>query len=237
MSTATTTILKSKQQFSRADWLVPLGLVLLSLVPMLAGTMRVAELSNSATEITVENARFFAAPIPVIIHIINSSLYAILGAFQFSRRLRLWKRGWHRNIGNVLIILGLLVSLSGLWMTLFYPWPEGDGVALYIMRLIVGSAMTLFLILGYFAARRHDYVQHGNWMMRAYALGLGAGTQVFTHLPWFILFGKPDEFPRAALMAAGWLINILVVEWIIRRRPTRSRRTSTRKNVPAAYSN
>jgi hypothetical protein len=59
-------------------------------------------------------------------------------------------------------------------------------------------------------------------MIRAYAIGLGAGTQVLTHLPWFLLAeGKPGEGPRAVMMGAGWLINVIVAEWIIRRRVAR----------------
>jgi hypothetical protein len=58
-------------------------------------------------------------------------------------------------------------------------------------------------------------------MMRAYAIGLGAGTQVLTHLPWFILVGKPGESSRAVLMGAGWVINLFVAEWIIRKPPSR----------------
>jgi hypothetical protein len=59
-------------------------------------------------------------------------------------------------------------------------------------------------------------------MMRAYALGLGAGTQVLTHLPWFLLVdGKPGELPRAVMMGAGWAINVVVAEWIIRNRTAR----------------
>jgi hypothetical protein len=52
----------------RADWLVPSGLIALSLVPALAGTVRLAQLAAGAT-ITPDNARFFAAPLPVAIHI------------------------------------------------------------------------------------------------------------------------------------------------------------------------
>jgi Predicted membrane protein (DUF2306) len=59
-------------------------------------------------------------------------------------------------------------------------------------------------------------------MTRAYAIGLGAGTQVVTHLPWFVFVGKPDESTRAMLMGAGWVINLAVAEWIIRRRRLRS---------------
>jgi hypothetical protein len=65
-------------------------------------------------------------------------------------------------------------------------------------------------------------------MTRAYAIGMGAGTQVLTHLPWFILMdGKPGELPRAVMMGAGWVINVVVAEWIIRRKvsatPARNR--------------
>jgi hypothetical protein len=58
-------------------------------------------------------------------------------------------------------------------------------------------------------------------MTRAYAIGMGAETQVLTHLPWFILVGKPGESERAALMGAGWVINLVVAEWVIRRGSSR----------------
>jgi hypothetical protein len=48
---------------------------------------------------------------------------------------------------------------------------------------------------------------------------LGAGTQVLTHVPWFLLVdAKPGEIPRGVMMGAGWIINVIVAEWIIRRR-------------------
>ena len=62
--------------------------------------------------------------------------------------------------------------------------------------------------------------------MRGYAIGLGAGTQVFTHLPWMLFFGVPNELTRALLMAAGWVINIIVAELIIRKRRKRKARPS-----------
>ena len=108
-------------------------------------------------------------------------------------------------------------------MSQFYSLPKSDGELLYAFRLIFGSAMLIAIVLGAFAARRKDYAHHGDWMMRGYAIGLGAGTQVFTHLPWLLFFGVPDELTRALLMAAGWVINIAIVEWIILKR--RNRRT------------
>ena len=203
----------------RPDWVVPAALILLSLVPAAAGTARLVELARGG--VTPANARFFAAPLPFVLHAFAVMPYCILGALQFAPGFRRRHRGWHRAAGRVLVGLGLVAALTGLWMTLFYAWPAGDGVALYVTRLVVGAAMTVAILLGALAIRRRDFVAHGAWMLRAYALGLGAGTQVLTHLPWFLLVGKPTETPRAFLMAAGWVINLAVAEWIIRRAPRR----------------
>jgi uncharacterized membrane protein len=218
-------IMKATIYKNKAEWLVPAGLIALSLVPVVAGAVRLTQLTGGA-EITPENARFFASPLPVVLHILSVSLYSILGAFQFAPRFRRRHRSWHRTAGRILVPAGLVAALSGLWMTLFYPWPEGDGELLYGIRLVVGLAMVLSIILAVTAIRRRDFDQHGAWMIRAYAIGLGAGTQVLTHLPWVILFGTPDEFPRALLMGAGWAVNIIIAEWIIHRRLTRPTQTA-----------
>jgi uncharacterized membrane protein len=217
---------------SRADWLIPLGLIALSLVPAIAGSVRLSQLAGGAA-ITPENARFFAAPLPVVLHIPAAILYSIVGAFQFSKGFRRRHRGWHRAAGRVLVPLGLIVALSGLWMAHFYAWPAGDGQILYIERLVVGFAMVAALVLAVKAIQRRDFIAHGNWMTRAYAIGLGAGTQVLTHLPWFMVMeGKPGEAGRAVMMGAGWAINIVAAEWIIRRRHALPRSTSGERRMP-----
>lgn len=40
--------------------------------------------------------------------------------------------------------------------------------------------MAACLVLGFTAIRRRDIAAHRAWMIRAYAIGLGAGTQAFT---------------------------------------------------------
>jgi uncharacterized membrane protein len=211
---------------NKAEWLVPAALIVLSTVPVAAGAVRIAELTGGA-EVTPENARFFASPLPVVVHILSASLYSILGAFQFAPGLRRRRPRWHRAAGRLLVPCGLVAALSGLWMTLFYPWPDGDGKLLYGLRLLFGSAMVLSIVLGVAAIRRRDIVRHGAWMIRGYAIGLGAGTQVLTHLPWFLILGTPDELPRALLMGAGWVINLAVAEWIIHKRLAHPTRTSS----------
>lgn len=200
-------------RYPKAGWLLPAALVALSVVPVVAGAARVAGLAGGAA-ITPDNARFFASPVPVALHIVAAIVFSLLGAFQFTGRIR---PAWHRAAGSILVPSGVVVGLSGLWMTLFYPRAEGDSPLVDAFRLLFGAAMVLSMVLGYVAIRRRDFAQHGAWMIRGYALGMAAGTQVLTHAPWFLFVGKPSGLARALLMGAGWVINLAVAEWVIAR--------------------
>jgi uncharacterized membrane protein len=211
-------------------WLV-IGLILLSAIPLAAGAFRLNQLASGA-EITPDNARFFASPLPVVLHIVGAIVYALLGAFQFVSRL--WQRGvgWHRWVGRLLLVpCGLIVGLSGVWMTLFYPGTNStDGIGallLYALRLLFGSGMVLSIVLGFIAIRRGDMIRHRAWMTRAYAIGLGAGTQVLTGMVGELTIGTPNELENALLMGAAWGINLAIAEWSIRRKPgNRARKAS-----------
>lgn len=217
---------------SKADWPVPAALIALSLVPVLAGGARLAHLMMGPP-ITPEDVRFVAAPGPVIVHIMAVTLYCLLGAFQFAPGWRRRHPRWHRMAGRILVPCGLLAALTGLWMTQFYLRIATDSAALYGMRLAVGAAMVTAIVLAVDAVRKRNYRSHGAWMIRAYALGQGAGSQVFTHLPWFILVGAPGPTSRAWLMAAGWAINIVFAEWIIARKFLSRPRSTPPERIPA----
>ncbi len=201
---------------TRSEWWIPAGLVALSLVPALAGSARVTELASGAA-MTADNARFVVMPVPVVVHVVAAIPFSMVGALQFMPQFRMRHPQWHQAAGKTLVVLGLLVALSGLWMTQYYPWPPGDGAVLYAERLVVGSWMLGCIGVALDAIRRRDFAAHGAWMTRAYAIALGAGTQVFTHLPYVLLVGKPGTAARAVLMGAGWVINVGVAEWMISR--------------------
>ncbi|BCB77566.1 hypothetical protein Pflav_039760 [Phytohabitans flavus] len=154
------------------EWRLPAALILLGLVPVIAGAARVTELGSSP-EVTPDNARFVGDPVPVVLHIVGAVIYAWLGAFQFVPSLR--RRRWHRWAGRVLVPCGLTVALSGLWMTFAYDLPAHDNAIVNGERVVFGSAMAVFIVLGLAAALRRDFGPHRAWMVRAYAIGLGAG--------------------------------------------------------------
>lgn len=117
-------------------------------------------------------------------------------------------------------------------MTQFYPKPDGDGPILYMMRMMFGTVMTLALGLSVMAITRKKFILHGVWMTRAYAIGMGAGTQVLTSIVWLLLGGASSgEFARNVTMGSAWIINIIVAEWVIHRRVNRPKRKAALASV------
>lgn len=208
-------------------WRVPAGLIVLSAVPVGAGLVRVFRLAVGET-VTIDNARFFASPLPVVVHVISATVFCVLGAFQFVPTLRQGRRPRHRMAGRCLVPFGLAAAISGLWMTMVYDLPVGSdkNVLLFhrafgllqIVRLFVGTGMVVSLCLGVAAIRARAFARHGAWMTRAYALGMGAGTQAFINVPWMLVVGKPEGIVRVLLMVSGWLVNLAVAEWVIQTR-------------------
>ncbi|WP_374976402.1 DUF2306 domain-containing protein [Microbacterium trichothecenolyticum] len=215
----------------RPEWLVPAGLITLSLVPMVAGSARLTQLATGAA-VTAENARFFDSPVPVVAHIVGSSVFLVLGALQFAPSLR--RRRWHRISGRIVAPAGLVSALSALWMTLFYDMPASvTGPGLAAVRIVLGTAMAAAIVVALVAIRRGDVRTHSAWMTRAYAIGMGAGTQVLVFLPYTLLASPPAPLTRTLLMTAGWVINLVIAEIVIRRRARAGRR---RAGAPMAAS-
>ena len=214
-----------------STWRAPIALVALGTVPVIAGSLRLVELSGGAGAMP-SDARYDASPLPVVLHIVCATVFAILGAFQFSPRFRRRRSGWHRRVGRVLVIAGLGVALSALWLNQFFPRADATREVLYPLRMAFGAAMVVTIVLGFVAARRRDFARHRAWMIRSYAIGIVAGTQVFTLGIGGAVFGTGD-LTTALLLAAAWGINLAVAERAIRKRPRhRTQATSVQVAAP-----
>jgi len=207
---------------------VPAALVVLSVIPLTAGILRLVQLAGGPAAMPAD-ARFTGFPTALVVHIVGAAVFALVGAFQFVPRFRRRHLNWHRRAGRVLAVAGLAVAGSALWLTLFYPPKPGTGDLLFLLRLVFASAMAACLVVGFAAIRRRDIAAHRAWMIRAYAIGLAAGTQAFTEGIGGAVFGT-GELSGDLAKGAGWLINLAVAEWAIRR-PTRPRRR--RPTIPA----
>lgn len=210
-----------------AGWPAAAALVALSLIPLTAGALRLVQLAGGP-DVMAADDRFAGHPVALVTHIVGATVFALVGALQFVPRFRRRHRGWHRRAGRVLTVAGLAVAGSALWMTLFYAPQPGTGHLLFVFRLVFGPAMAACLVLGFLAIRRRDIPAHRAWMIRAYAIGLAAGTQAFTEGVGGALFGT-GELQGDLAKGAGWAINLAVAEWAVR---GPARRRISRRSLP-----
>ncbi len=204
----------------RLGWALPVALFALCFVPVASGSLRLVQLAGGP-EIMPADDRFLGWPVALVVHIVGATVFALVGAFQLVPGIRRQHPRWHRRAGRVLAVTGLMVAGSALWLTLFYEPQPGTGPLLLVLRLVVAPAMAGCLVVGVAAARRRDFAAHRAWMIRAYALAVAAGTQVFTQGFGEAVVGH-GELRGDLLKAAGWVINLAVAEWVIRR-PARRR--------------
>lgn len=202
----------------KSEWTLLAVIFVYSFIPAFGGLLRVLELAGGPA-IIPENPRALAAPIPIIIHILSSFLFCIVGALQFLPSIRRRYPAAHRACGRAIAIAGCISAASGLWMTHAYVFPEDlQGNLLYWVRIVLGSLMIGFIGWAVIAIRSRNIFQHGASMLRAYAIGQGASTQAILGIGWIIIFGtEPRGALRDGLMVLGWGLNLLVAELLIGR--------------------
>ena len=189
------------------------GLLVLSAIPILVTLVRVVQIPLG--DLPSESQRFAVVPVAHFAHALAGALFGLIGPVQFSNALRRRFGGVHRLLGRVFVAAGGLLVVSALRLLWAFPtvviWP------LTLTRLIVALGMGFALIWGVRAAQRGDRAQHRAWMIRAYALGMGAATQAVVMLP-IAATGGALHGPMADWIFIGtWVFNLCLAEWIIRR--------------------
>jgi len=154
----------------------------------------------------------------LVVHIFTALVALALGPLQFMPGIRA-RRRTHRVIGRVYLLAGVLPSAVAT-----------IPVAIWSGRLLTQVGLTtaavLWLVTGglaYRAARRRDFAAHRAWMTRNYALTFLAVTArvlVPVLLLASIPFGRADPVSLIPIgQTLGWIINLIVVEILIRRPP------------------
>ena len=199
------------------------ALFLLALIPVLIGFGILISMQQGTLDTFTEPQdliRRASYPWALSGHIIGGSALLILGFAQFSTPLRRACPAWHRWTGRVLIMLGVYFALSSFWMN-FSDQALAQSALFDGAQNLVAVLFLITLWLGVAAIRRGEVARHRVWMLRAYALTLGAATQTVMLLPVFLLFGEVEGLATDLAFIAGWGGNLAVAEVLIRRRPRR----------------
>lgn len=147
---------------------------------------------------------------------VYASLWVLLAGFtQFSKKLLRSRPRLHRSLGYVYVVDVLLVTgPAGLLMG-FY---ANGGTTSRIAFILLGSLWIYFTAMAWYKANKGDYKQHRHFMIRSYALTLSA----ITLRAWKYGITNTMEVPPMDVYRIvawlGFVPNLLVAEWIIRRK-------------------
>lgn len=164
---------------------------------------------------------FARHPVLTLVHILPGLLFIVLGPLQFSSKLRERHPNWHRRVGRILLVCGIVIGMSALVMSFWMPSIGGVNQA---------AATTLFGLWFLFAlgkAFRHilrrEMRLHREWMIRAFSTGLAVATirpivaVFFATSPFSGL--TPHEFFGTAFWI-GFVLHLIAAEaWIQWTRP------------------
>lgn len=168
-------------------------------------------------------------PWPVLVafftHVIGGGIALVLGPLQFWRGLRTRHPLAHRWVGRTYLVAVAAAAVAGIALA---PVNQAGLVGLFGF----GALGVLWLVTGwrgYRAIRARDVAGHRAWMMRNFALTYAA-VMLRIWLPLLIFaqvpFAGPTGFDVDAAFAnayavvpfLAWLPNLVVAEWLIRRR-------------------
>lgn len=151
---------------------------------------------------------------PLRLHIAGGIGALLAGPWQFSQKLRDRALNLHRWLGRFYLLEVALGSIAGFAMAIVseqgLPTHLGFGI---LAVLWFGTALQAYRLV-----RTGNIEAHRQWMIRNYALTLAAVT-LRQYLP-LMLFVLHWPFPRAYITVSWlcWVPNVLVAEWMIRRR-------------------
>jgi uncharacterized membrane protein YozB (DUF420 family) len=127
--------------------------------------------------------------------------------------------------GLAFIVSGAVLGLSG--FALLAKVAQQSTSVIDIARAVFGAALLVALAMALAAIRARKIQRHRDWVIRAYAIGMGSGTIAFVFLPIYLITGTPPTGLVAdAIYLAWWAFNIAVAEWVVRRINTPARRNA-----------
>ena len=161
----------------------------------------------------------FEWPIQNMLHRLGGTLYMVMGVLQFSKSFRARRPQVHRWVGRAFILLSFTGALSGMSMA----YTHGMAGTLELVPSVVfGVLMIVFTARAYLAARKREFAQHREWMIRSFSVGLGVATIRVLYMVGVTATSLTPIQLIGVTFWSGWLLTLAVGEWWIRQtRPVR----------------
>ncbi|MEP0984509.1 DUF2306 domain-containing protein [Ekhidna sp.] len=147
-------------------------------------------------------------------HFIGGAVALGLGWTQFLKNFRSQHLNLHRRIGYLYVIAIILVSSpAAFYMALYANGGFNNVVGFGMMAL----CWFTFTLAAFVKVKGKDIEAHERWMIRSFAVTLGAVTlRIF--MPLMIIAGVSPSEAYQVIAWFCWVPNLFVAEWIIQRK-------------------
>jgi uncharacterized membrane protein len=181
-----------------------------------------ARLAERREAVASFDQRYASRPFLTLLHVVPGAAFLALAPLQFVARIRQRRLRFHRVLGRILVIIGLVSGVAALIFGLFIPF------AGTIERIPIGLFGIIFLISmtkGYLAIRRGDQAAHREWMIRGFATALAISSVRVAASVLDPLMAPRGFDIRQILVTSfwvGWIVTLAAAEtWIVATRPRR----------------
>ena len=163
------------------------------------------------------NDMISATPASASLHFLLGGVVIIVGALQFHKGLRSSRPIVHRWMGRIYMVGVLLGGLAGLYLSF-------NSFGGLVTHFGFGMLAVLWLFttgMAYQHIRAGNVRMHQQWMIRSYALTLGAVT-LRIYLGFAVALGLDFEAAYQAISWLAWVPNLVIAEWLFVARFTAS---------------
>ncbi|MEU6860317.1 DUF2306 domain-containing protein [Glycomyces sp. NPDC046736] len=220
-----------KKKWYRRPWIVPLIAVAVLFVLARLPAYLSFDTSNALLPLQEGYPQLHFALLTG--HILFGSIALICCSLQVWTWLRLKHPRFHRISGRLYVFAGVLPSgiLAGVVSAIAVMDPAGRIGNLFLTVLWLGTTF-----LGIRAAIRKDFLRHRRWMIRSFALCFSIvanrvwiGILLLCLLPFQDSYYGGDfealtEDVAVASIWVGWIVNLLIAQWWLDRKPKRRAR-------------
>lgn len=149
-------------------------------------------------------------------HVFFSIVVFAAGLLQFSSWIYRKSAKIHRISGYVYVFVLLVVSGPSALVMSFY---ANGGIASKISFVLLSICWIGATIFALISASKRNFIAHGNWMLRSFALTLSAvSLRFYAYLMDVFAFDLHPITAYTWLTWLSWIPNLLVAEWMISRR-------------------
>ena len=181
------------------------------------GTTRLTHLGQNPPGQDAFGIRYLQHPVITILHIVPGLLFLTLAPLQFVSLIRRRRITLHRRLGWVLVSCAIVSGLFALMAA--FRFPAFGGATTETAAAVFGVLFLFCVIRAVRHIRRREIAQHRAWMIRAFALALGAATVRLFIGGLVVLGGYTFAEAFGPAFWAGFSVNLAVAEALIRYRP------------------